>query len=61
MQKNKIDIVKIILYVLGTLTALSSIFMYINSEIENYSKWWALFPLILGITIILVNKFVKVN
>jgi len=61
MQKNKKDIGKTIVYVLGSLTVLSSIFMYLNAETEDYSKWWTLLPLTLGTAILLLNKFKKVN
>lgn len=61
MQKNKKDIGKIIVYIFGGLTVLSSVFMYINAEKEFYSKWWTLLPLTLGTTILLLNKFKKIN
>lgn len=61
MQKNKKDIGKITAYVLGSLTVLSSIFIFFNSDNGNINKLWGLLPLTLGITILLLNRFKKIN
>lgn len=61
MQKNKKDIGKIIVYVLGSLTVLSSIFIFFNSDNGNVNKLWGLLPLTLGTTILLLNRFKKIN
>lgn len=61
MQKNKKDIGKILVYVLGSLTVLSSFFIFFNSVDENTNKLWGLLPLTLGTTILLLNRFKKIN
>ena len=61
MQKNKKDIGKIVVYALGSLTVLSSIFIFFNSDNEEYSKWWTSLPLTIGTIILLLNRFKKIN
>jgi len=48
------------IYIIGALLVVASIPVFFLSNSEEYSKLWSLFPLSMGVFIILYNKYNKV-
>ena len=58
IMQNK-DINKILLYIIGSLLLISTIFVILTNS--GLDKLWGILPFILGSTILLLNKFKKIN
>jgi len=58
MQKNSF---KIILYIISALLIIASYFVGINAKEEDYSPLWTILPAGLGLTILVLTIFKKLN